>query len=69
LRSVELPHHIHDLLRKRYLIRRGHSVSELLWIGGAATAELPSPDTDPVLTPLARAAAAAWSDLLSTEEA
>jgi hypothetical protein len=66
LRGVELTHHIHDLLRSRYLIRRGHSLTELLWIGGAARTESPSRDTEPVPNRSASAAASAWTDLLDT---
>jgi hypothetical protein len=32
LRGVELTQHIHDLLRGRYLIRRGQSLTNLLWV-------------------------------------
>jgi hypothetical protein len=30
LRGVELTQHIHDLLRNRYLLRHGHSLTDLL---------------------------------------
>jgi hypothetical protein len=73
LRGVELPRHIHDLLRGRYLIRRGQSLNDLLLVPGAAPSEQSSPAPDPephsVPDPSATAAAAVWTDLLGTEEA
>jgi hypothetical protein len=73
LRGVELTHHIHDLLRNRYLIRHGHTLTELLWIGKAATVELPlqatTPDLGAAPNSAAGAAANAWTDLLNTDEA
>jgi hypothetical protein len=69
LRGVDLTHHIHDLLRSRYLNLHGHSLTELLWIGGAATAELSSAHTEPMPNRSASAAASAWADLLDSEEA
>ena len=72
VRGVELTTHIHDLLRSRYLLRHGQSLHELLWTPGApeaskahdegaASSEAPS-------TVAASAAAAAWSDMLDTEQ-
>jgi hypothetical protein len=72
LRGVELTHHIHDLLRSRYLIRRGQSLSDLLWVpGGAMTAPpAPTPVSEPSAShPAASAAAIAWTELLDTGEA
>ena len=72
LRGVELTQHIHDLLRSRYLIRHGQSLHDLLWIPGATTAA--SANGTATTTPeapstaVASAAAAAWSDILETEE-
>jgi hypothetical protein len=70
LRGVELPHHIHDLLRSRYLLRHGQSFEDLLWVpGGAAIiapAPTPVPEPEPVSAPSATVAAAAWADLLDT---
>jgi hypothetical protein len=73
LRGVELTHHIHDLLRSRYLLRHGQSFQDLLWVpGGAitnASAPAPAPAPEPTVEPSATAAAAAWVDLLGMEEA
>src|SRR3954471_18525518 len=72
LRGVELTHHIHDLLRSRYLLRHGQSFQDLLWVPGSAKtdslAPAPAPDPEPAADPSATAAAAAWADLLDTEE-
>jgi hypothetical protein len=72
LRGVELTHHIHDLLRSRYLLRRGQSFQDLLWVPSTATidapARTPAPDPEPAAAPSATAAAAAWADLLGMEE-
>src|SRR3954452_16768428 len=72
LRGVELTHHIHDLLRSRYLLRRGQSFQDLLWVPGSpateAAAHKPPPDPEPASAPSARAAAAAWADLLNSEQ-
>jgi hypothetical protein len=72
LRGVELTHHIHDLLRSRYLLRHGQSFQDLLWVPGSPTAEsparTPAPDPEPAAAPSATAAAAAWADLLDTRE-
>jgi hypothetical protein len=73
LRGVELPHHIHDLLRSRYLLRHGQSFQDLLWVPGSATTDAPAstqaPDPEPTAAPSATAAAAAWADLLDMEAA
>jgi hypothetical protein len=73
LRGVELTHHIHDLLRSRYLLRHGQSFQDLLWVPGSPTtdapAPTPAPDPEPASDPSATAAAAAWADLLDTREA
>jgi hypothetical protein len=72
LRGVELTQHIHDLLRSRYLIRHGQSLHDLLWVPGATTASAPNGEPTPIpeapSTAAASAAAAAWSDLLETQE-
>jgi hypothetical protein len=72
LRSVELTHHIHDLLRSRYLLRHGQSFQDLLWVPGGLTtdapAPTPAPDPEPAADPSATAAAAVWADLLDMEE-
>jgi hypothetical protein len=72
LRGVELPQHIHDLLRSRYLLRHGQSLHNLLWIPGAPpTSGAPDEGTansEAPLTAAASAAAAAWSDMLEREE-
>ena len=72
LRGVELTHHIHDLLRSRYLLRHGQSFQDLLWVPGSATTDAPArtppPDPEPAADPSATAAAAAWADLLDIEE-
>ena len=63
-RGVSVQQHIYDLLRARYLARRGQAFSELLWVPGAppATHETASePDPAPST---AQAAAGAWLDLL-----
>src|SRR5215207_4837443 len=73
LRGVELTHHIHDLLRSRYLLRHGQSFQDLLWVPGGPTTESPAPtpppDPEPAAEPSATAAAAAWADLLDREAA
>jgi hypothetical protein len=72
LRGVELAHHIHDLLRSRYLLRHGQSFQDLLWVPGSTTidspAHTPAPAPDSASDPSATAAAAAWADLLDMEE-
>jgi len=73
LRGVELTHHIHDLLRSRYLLRHGQSFQDLLWVPGSPTtdapAPTPAPDPEPAAEPSATAAAAIWADLLGMAEA
>jgi hypothetical protein len=63
-RGVSLQQHIYDLLRARYLARRGQALGDLLWVPGTpATHEgVPEPPPDGA----ARAAAGAWLDLLET---
>jgi hypothetical protein len=72
LRGVELTHHIHDVLRSRYLLRHGQSFQDVLWVPGTATTEsparTPAPEPEPAAEPSATAAAAAWTNLLDTEE-
>src|SRR5829696_9087756 len=72
LRGIELTHHIHDLLRSRYLLRHGQSFQDLLWVPGSPTtdASVPTrtPDPEPAADPSATAAAAAWADLLGRQE-
>src|SRR5215211_7714259 len=72
LRGVELTQHIHDLLRSRYLIRRGQSLHDLLWVPGApptsAAHDEGTANSEAQLTAAASAAAAAWSDMLETDE-
>ncbi len=71
LRGVELTHHIHDVLRSRYLLRHGQSFQDLLWVPGSALNESPAsppaPNPEPAAEPSATAAAAIWADLLDTE--
>jgi hypothetical protein len=73
LRGVELTHHIHDLLRSRYLLRHGQSFQDLLWVPGSSTTEspasTPASDPEPPADSSAAAAAAAWADLLNMEAA
>src|SRR3954452_16850912 len=73
LRGVELTHHIHDLLRSRYLLRHGQSFQDLLWVPGSALTDSPlyrsAPEPEPAAEPSAMAAARAWADLLGMEEA
>jgi hypothetical protein len=71
LRRVELTQHIHDLLRSRYLLRHGQSLHDLLWVPGITTASAPNsaPTSIPEAPSTAAArAAAAWSDMLETQE-
>jgi hypothetical protein len=72
VRRVELTQHIYDLLRSRYLIRHGQSLHDLLWVPGTREASGPhdtlTTKSEPLLTAAASAAAAAWSDMLETEE-
>lgn len=60
VRGVSVQQHIYDLLRARYLARRGQALGDLLWVPcGAALA---TPEPLPSAT-AAGAAAAAWLDL------
>jgi hypothetical protein len=64
-RGVKLQQHIYDLLRARYLARRGQALNELLWVPIYPTpAPLPSP-AEALALPTANAAAEAWLDLLN----
>jgi hypothetical protein len=72
-RGVELQQHIYDLLRGRYLLRRGESLATLLWLPGerppvnqADRMNEPEPARAADLS--ASAAAAAWSTLLGTSD-
>jgi hypothetical protein len=72
-RGVELQQHIYDLLRGRYLLRRGESLTTLLWLPGAATSadaveETGAPGATGVAERTASAAASAWADLLETSD-
>jgi hypothetical protein len=65
-RGVTLPQHVYDLLRGRYLARRGQTLSDLLWVPG-----VPPPPASVVLDLVpekangaATAAAGAWLDML-----
>jgi hypothetical protein len=73
-RGVELQQHIYDLLRGRYLLRRGESLTTLLWLPGATTSadtveETGAPGAAAVPDRSASAAASAWADLLGTGDA
>ena len=72
LRGVELTQHIYDLLRSRYLLRRGQSFQELLWVPGSAATESPlhrpPAAAESAADPSATAAAGAWADLLDMEQ-
>ena len=72
-RGVELQQHIYDLLRGRYLLRRGESLATLLWLPGAPTtagvAEAGAPNAAAGAERSASAAASAWVDLLGTDDA
>ena len=58
-RGVSLQQHIYDILRARYLARRGQSIADLLW-----TPTTPAGAPDPPPEPSAAAsAAAAWLDM------
>lgn len=59
LRGVSLQQHIYDILRARYLARRGQVLADLLWTPGAAVAP---PEAQPEPS-VAGAAAAAWLDM------
>ena len=67
-RGVELQQHIYDLLRGRYLLRRGESLATLLWLPDATTtdpAEGPARQSAAAVSDRsASAAASAWADLL-----
>lgn len=59
-RGVSVQQHIYDLLRARYLARRGQALADLLWIPAQAAVvgeEAPPPHS------AASSAAAAWLDL------
>lgn len=72
-RGVELQQHIYDLLRGRYLLRRGESLATLLWLPGATTSsdvvEENGMPSAAVPNRTASAAASAWADLLGTGDA
>jgi hypothetical protein len=73
-RGVDLQQHIYDLLRGRYLLRRGESLTTLLWLPGAtssvdAVEEIGAPSAAAVTERTASAAASAWADLLGTGDA
>jgi hypothetical protein len=57
-RDVSVQQHIYDILKARWLARRGRSFEELLWTPGApaAVVETPAPS-------IASAAASAWLDM------
>lgn len=59
-RGVSVQQHIYDLLRARYLARRGQSLDVLLWTPCGVAVTAPEP---PVPATAANAAAAAWLDL------
>lgn len=70
-RGVEIQQHIYDLLRGRYLLRRGESLATLLWLpraptDGDAPAATGLPDAGAMAAPSASAAASAWAELLGT---
>jgi len=59
LRGVSLQQHIYDILRARYLARRGQTLADLLWTP-TAPAAAPAAPPEPSA---AEAAAAAWLDM------
>lgn len=70
-RGVELQLHIYDLLRGRYLLRRGESLIELLWLPGErveAAANTAPGDAPGAHDPAAAAAAHAWDELLGVDD-
>ncbi|MBK9715044.1 MAG: hypothetical protein IPO81_27725 [Kouleothrix sp.] len=72
-RGVELQQHIYDLLRGRYLLRRGESLATLLWLPGTSAAgdDAEEPDAANVGAAhdrMAGAAASAWADLLARSD-
>jgi hypothetical protein len=73
-RGVELQQHIYDLLRGRYLLRRGESLAELLWLPGTTAAADTVAENAPTVSSAATdrsasAAASAWTDLLQSGDA
>lgn len=63
-RGVELQQHIYDLLRARYLARRGQAISDLLWIPGVPAAPLEVPQD----AGIAGKAANTWLDMQGDTE-
>lgn len=62
MRGVSLQQHIYDILRARYLARRGQALADLLWTPGVLAA---APDPPPPPEPSqAASAAAAWLSML-----
>lgn len=59
-RGVSLQQHIYDILRARYLARRGQALADLLWTPSAPAAP---PAAAPPEPSAAEAAAAAWLDM------
>jgi hypothetical protein len=64
-RGVKLQQHIYDLLRARYLARRGQTLNELLWVPSLPTSTL-APALEEIPTDAAANAATAWLSLLDT---
>jgi hypothetical protein len=64
-RGVTLPQHVYDLLRARYLARRGQTMGDLLWVPGEAVSE---PVEEPPSSPASAAAGAASAWLGMVEE-
>jgi len=59
-RGVSVQRHIYDLLRARYLARRGQALRDLLWIPGEVA---PAVEEEAPVSSAASSAAAAWLDL------
>ena len=63
VRGVSVQQHIYDLLRARYLARRGQALGDLLWVPPTLTAQEKVPEPDPAPS-TARSAAGAWLEML-----
>ena len=66
-RGVTLPQHVYDLLRARYLARRGQAIGALLWVPGEGVSR--TEEDEPAVPPASAAAgaASAWLGMLDDE--
>lgn len=63
-RGVTLPQHVYDLLRTRYLARRGQALGDLLWVPGEGVSQGREEEPAPSPAGAAAGAASAWLGML-----